>query len=116
MGILDQFFVYHPDPWKDQDWKARSGLPLEEIWFQSADGTKLFGWYVENAATSSVVLWCHGNAGNIINRLENLQELYRLGLSVFLFDYRGYGRYAERPHREVEIARIGDLSPLPLGG
>jgi uncharacterized protein len=114
MGILDQFFVYHPDPWKDQDWKARSGLPLEEIWFQSADGTKLFGWYVENAATSAVVLWCNGNAGNIINRLENLQELYRLGLSVFLFDYRGYGRYAERPHREVEIARIGDLSPLPL--
>src|SRR4249920_3062809 len=76
MGILDQFFVYHPDPWKDQDWKARSGLPLEEVWFQSGDGTKLFGWYVESAATSAVVLWCHGNAGNIINRLENLRELY----------------------------------------
>ena len=100
MSILDQFFVYHPDPWKDQDWKARSGLPLEEVWLQSGDGTKLFGWYVESAATSAVVLWCHGNAGNIINRLENLRELYRIGLSVFIFDYRGYGRSQGSPSEE----------------
>jgi fermentation-respiration switch protein FrsA (DUF1100 family) len=100
MSVLDRFFVYHPDPWNDQDWKARSGLPLEDVWFQSSDGTKLFGWYVEQAATSAVVLWCHGNAGNIINRLENLRELYRLGLSVFLFDYRGYGRSHGSPSEE----------------
>ena len=100
MSLLDQLFVYHPDPWIDQDWKARSGLPLEEVWFQASDGTKLFGWYVENAATSAVILWCHGNAGNIINRLENLRELYRLGLSVFLFDYRGYGRSQGSPSEE----------------
>lgn len=100
MSVLDQFFVYHPDPWKEEDWRARSRLPLEDIWFQSSDGTKLFGWYVENAATSAVVLWCHGNAGNIIHRLENLRELYRLGLSVFLFDYRGYGRSQGSPSEE----------------
>lgn len=100
MSILDQLFVYHPDSWQEQDWKARSGLPLEDVWFQSSDGTKLFGWYVESAATSAVVLWCHGNAGNIINRLENLRELYRLGLSVFLFDYRGYGRSHGSPSEE----------------
>jgi fermentation-respiration switch protein FrsA (DUF1100 family) len=43
------------------------------------------------------MLWCHGNAGNIIHRLDNLIELHDLGLSVFLFDYRGYGRSAGRP-------------------
>lgn len=100
MSLLDQIFVYHPDPWTEEDWRARSRLPLEDIWFPSSDGTKLFGWYVENAATSAVVLWCHGNAGNIIHRLENLRELYRLGLSVFLFDYRGYGRSQGSPSEE----------------
>ena len=75
-------------------------MPLEDVWFQSGDGTKLFGWYVESAATSAVVLWCHGNAGNIINRLENLRELYRIGLSVFIFDYRGYGRSQGSPSEE----------------
>ena len=100
VSILDQFFVYHPEPWQDRDWARLSGLPLEDVWFQAADGARLFGWYVEAQADSPVILWCHGNAGNIINRLENLRELYRIGLSVFIFDYRGYGRSQGSPSEE----------------
>ncbi len=92
MSFLDQFFVYHPEPWQDRDWARQSGLPLEDVWFQSSDGVRLFGWYVEAAADRPVMLWCHGNAGTIINRLDNLRFLYQMGLSVFLFDYRGYGK------------------------
>jgi fermentation-respiration switch protein FrsA (DUF1100 family) len=97
MSLLDQFFVYHPEPWKEGDWSAAGGVPLEDVWFQAPDGTKLFGWYAEQSAASPVLLWCHGNAGNMIHRLDNLRALYRLGLSVFLFDYRGYGRSQGRP-------------------
>lgn len=92
MSLLDQFFVYHPEPWQDRDWARLSGLPLEEVWFQSTNGVRLFGWYVEAQADRPVMLWCHGNAGNIISRLENLKYLYQMGLSVFLFDYRSYGK------------------------
>jgi fermentation-respiration switch protein FrsA (DUF1100 family) len=99
-GILDRFFVFHPDAWDDQDWKLRSGLPLEDVWFSSADGTKLFGWYVEADANRPVILWCHGNAGNIIHRLDNLGRLFTSSFSVFLFDYRGYGRSQGRPSEE----------------
>ena len=67
-------------------------MPLEDVWFQASDGVRLFGWYVEAAADRPVMLWCHGNAGNIINRLDNLKLLYQMGLSIFLFDYRGYGK------------------------
>ena len=98
VSLLDQFFVYYPEPWQDRDWARLSGLPLEEVWFHAADGVRLFGWYVEAAADRPVMLWCHGNAGNISHRLENLKLLFQLGLSVFLFDYRGYGRsQAVRP-------------------
>ncbi|MEY4526465.1 MAG: hypothetical protein RL768_184 [Nitrospirota bacterium] len=100
MSLLDQFFVYHPEPWQERDWASLSGLPLEEVWFQSGDGAKLFGWYVEVQEDRPVVLWCHGNAGNIIHRLENLTLLYQLGVSVFLFDYRGYGRSQGKPSEE----------------
>ena len=99
-GLLDQLFVYHPDAWENRDWARISGLPLEDVWFPAADGTRLFGWYVESSGSPAVLLWCHGNAGNIINRLDNLRELYHLGLSVFLFDYRGYGRSQGRPSEE----------------
>lgn len=99
-GILDRFFVFHPDPWDDRDWQQRSGIPLEDVWFSSADGTKLFGWYVEAFADRPVILWCHGNAGNVINRLDNLARLFRSAFSVFVFDYRGYGRSQGRPSEE----------------
>ena len=99
-NIFDQLFVYHPNPWIERDWARASGLPLEDVWFQAEDGTKLFGWYVQSSASSPVLLWCHGNAGNIIHRLENLAELYRIGLSVFIFDYRGYGRSEGKPSEE----------------
>ncbi|MBX3236888.1 MAG: alpha/beta hydrolase [Nitrospiraceae bacterium] len=97
MSFLDSFFVYHPAPWEDRDWAKVSGVPIDEVWFQAADGTRLFGWYAEGTATNAVLLWCHGNAGNMIHRLENLRALYQAGLSVFLFDYRGYGRSQGRP-------------------
>ena len=100
MSLLDQFFVYHPHPWEERDWSAAAGVPLEDVWFQAADGTKLFGWYAEQSAGSAVLLWCHGNAGNMIHRLDNLRALYRLGFSVFLFDYRGYGKSRGRPSEE----------------
>lgn len=96
-NFFDQLFVYHPFPWINQDWARLSALPLEDVWFRSTDGTPLFGWYVGSSGTPAVLLWCHGNAGNIIHRLENLAELHRLGLSVFLFDYRGYGRSSGKP-------------------
>ncbi len=102
-NIFDQLFVYHPEPWPtplmDRDWARASGLPLQEVWFDAA-GVRLFGWYVESRETQAVLLWCHGNAGNIIHRLENLIELHRLGLSVFIFDYRGYGRSSGTPSEE----------------
>jgi len=100
MGLLDQIFVFHPHPWEDRDWVQLSAMPLEEVWFPAKDGEKLFGWYVEQPVPGAMLLWCHGNAGNMTHRLENLQALYRLGLSVFLFDYRGYGRSRGRPSEE----------------
>ena len=110
-NFLDQIFVYHPAPWKDGDWAKLSGLPLEDVWFHSIDGTRLFGWMVQQGPASPLMLWCHGNAGNIIHRLDNLLRLYRAGFSVFLFDYRGYGRSHGKPseaglYRDAEAAYL----------
>lgn len=96
-NFLDRLFVFHPDPWIERDWARISRVPLEDVWFTSEDGTRLFGWYVPSRRSRAVMLWCHGNAGNMIHRLENLAMLYERGLSVFLFDYRGYGRSEGMP-------------------
>lgn len=91
---MDKGTVFFPDPFliaTPEDW----GLPFEDVWFEAADGVRLHGWHVpgpEGPAGEVVLLWFHGNAGNISHRLENLALLLsRVGCSVFIFDYREYG-------------------------
>src|SRR5690606_13266306 len=43
------------------------------------------------------LLYCHGNGGNLSDRYAIVQRLLRLGVSVFIFDYRGYGRSEGEP-------------------
>jgi hypothetical protein len=72
---------------------AAFDLPFEEVLFPAEDGTPLHGWFVPGDSGKPLILFCHGNAGNISHRLENLYLFRReLGVSVFIFDYRGYGR------------------------
>jgi fermentation-respiration switch protein FrsA (DUF1100 family) len=42
----------------------------------------------------------HGNAGNISHRGAFYQTWHELGINVFAFDYRGYGRSAGKPSEE----------------
>lgn len=58
----------------------------------------IHGWFVSSsAAPRRVLLFCHGNAGNISHRLDSLKIFHDLGLSVLLFDYRGFGRSQGKP-------------------
>lgn len=100
LDMLDHQYLYFPSPWEPRDWKAVSGLPLEDVWITTPDGVRIFGWYVEPPAHRAVVLWYHGNAGNVTHRLDNLAELYRRGLAALIIDYRGYGRSEGRPSEE----------------
>jgi len=68
------------------------GLAFESVEFTTEDGVRLDGWFVPAEAPRGVLLFFHGNAGNISHRLGSLQIFHDLGLSTFIFDYRGYGR------------------------
>jgi fermentation-respiration switch protein FrsA (DUF1100 family) len=71
---------------------SRVGLPFRELVFEAQDGVRLHGWLVPGRV-DTVLLWCHGNAGNISHRLENIRLFAdELGIGVFIFDYRGYGK------------------------
>lgn len=71
---------------------ASVGLPYEEVYFDTPDNKRLNGWYIANSKAKSTLLFCHGNAGNISHRLEKISIFYNLGLNIFIFDYRGYGK------------------------
>jgi fermentation-respiration switch protein FrsA (DUF1100 family) len=67
------------------------GLTYEEVWVTAADGVRLHGWHLPAPSGRTLLLFCHGNAGNISHRLDNIQRLLQAGMSVYIFDYRGYG-------------------------
>ena len=99
LEFSEKGIVFFPDPeliGTPADW----GLEYEEVYFPAADGVQLHGWWVPKPG-APVLLWFHGNAGNISHRLENLKLLWELvGVQVFIFDYREYGKSQGRISRE----------------
>lgn len=98
-ATMEHHFIFFPDRTLVAT-PAAAGLEYEEVWFSAADGVKLHGWYFPGHPGRPVLLFCHGNAGNISHRIDNLWHFHRLGLSVLIFDYRGYGRSEGRASEE----------------
>ncbi len=75
-------------------------LPYEAINLTTSDGVKLSGWFIPAEDAQGVVLFFHGNAGNISHRLDSIEVFHRLGLSVLIIDYRGYGQSEGSPSEQ----------------
>ena len=96
---LEDKFIYFPDH-ETYITPAEFGLAYEEVRFGEEE--RLHGWYVPGR-TDVTVLWFHGNASNLSHpgRVEFIKLLHdRLGVSFFIFDYRGYGRSTGKPSEE----------------
>jgi len=74
-----------------------AGFEYEDVTLETSDGVKLHGWYIPAAQASGVVLFLHGNAGNISHRLDSIAIFHELGLDTLIIDYRGYGRSEGKP-------------------
>lgn len=69
-----------------------AGLKYEDVWLTAEDGVRVHGWYVSHPRPRGTLLFFHGNAGNIGDRIESLAIFHQLGLDSFIIDYHGYGR------------------------
>ncbi|MCM8761176.1 MAG: alpha/beta hydrolase [Candidatus Omnitrophica bacterium] len=88
---------------------ASAGLSYEDTYFATSDGIRLNGWFIPAHNARYTVLFCHGNAGNIGHRIKKIEILNDIGLNVFVFDWRGYGKSEGVPseaglYRDAEAA------------
>lgn len=97
--VLQERYVYFPDRHITAT-PADAGLPFEAVTLTTADRVRLHGWFLPAGPEQPTLLFLHGNAGNISHRLDSLRLFHRLGLNVFIFDYRGYGRSGGRPSEQ----------------
>jgi len=89
LGCVESAFFYHPS-------RAPFATPpsFEDVWFTSADGVRLHGWFVagREIGRGPAVLHTHGNTGSVRNQAYLIPLLAEAGISGLVFDYRGYGR------------------------
>lgn len=97
--------MFLPEVYPSGIWNPQTfGVAAEDVWFRSADGTALHGWWMPSKRARGTVLFCHGNAGNISSQIAAYRYLQRFRLNVFAFDYRGYGRSEGRPSEAGVLA------------
>jgi pimeloyl-ACP methyl ester carboxylesterase len=106
--------LYFPSKEVEQT-PADHGLEYRDVSFQAEDRQRLHGWLVApQAPLIGHILFCHGNAGNIADRIFNARLLCAAGFEVLLFDYRGYGYSTGTPdeqgtYRDARAARAALL-------
>ena len=107
--LLERFLVYPAPSVADGAWNAAE-LNVEDVHFESADGTKLHGFYAEHPEPKSQILFCHGNGehvGYLGGYIRSLAD--ELEASVFAFDYRGYGKSEGKPY-EADMLADGEAA------
>ncbi|MCA1612938.1 MAG: alpha/beta hydrolase [Acidobacteria bacterium] len=111
--MFESRFIYFPSKYPEGDWRegAEAGggaARCEDVWLAAEDGVRLHAWFCAPragrdgatepaAAADRAVLFLHGNAGNISHRRDQIESLAALPASVFIIDYRGYGRSEGSP-------------------
>lgn len=102
--IFEKYLVYCPSPYPHGEWQPPD-TSFEDAEFQAPDGTRLHGWYADRPDARAVILYCHGNAGNVTHRAHTLAVLSdSVGASVLVFDYRGYGKSQGKPSEDGILA------------
>jgi fermentation-respiration switch protein FrsA (DUF1100 family) len=96
--FFEERLIFVPSRYPNGNWHPPE-LQCEDVEFATHDGVCLHGWYCPVPRPRCVFLMFHGNAGNITHRVDRITSWQRtLNVSVFVFDYRGYGRSAGQPN------------------
>jgi len=111
LGCVERALVFPAGNWEGDNWDlGQFTFPVEEVWLTTDDGVRIHGWWRSPREEGKpVVLYLHGNSGNITHRVGRLEIFGRLNWGFLIIDYRGYGRSEGRPsekglYRDAEAA------------
>lgn len=99
LWLAQPYLLYQPDfAGPSETTPADAGLAYDDVRIDTGDGVALAAWRVDAPTPDApIVLFFHGNAGHIGDRLESLEMLHAAGAGVLIVDYRGYGESEGQP-------------------
>jgi len=91
--------AFHPD---NVNVIPKNRLPqgIQEITVTTEDEVEITSLYIPSAGSEKVLIYFHGNAGNIYHRIPSLLQLHEFGVNVVGVSYRGYGKSGGAPSEE----------------
>tara|TARA_B100001250_G_scaffold179216_1_gene154076 strand:- start:1511 stop:2323 length:813 start_codon:yes stop_codon:yes gene_type:complete len=100
--------MYHPGVDSYLDEKNLSHK-IEKVTIESEN--PLVGWHYEKNKSFKTLLFFHGNAGKLDNRIYKLNEFAELNLNYLIFAYRGFSGNKGNPsenglYKDAESANI----------
>ncbi len=90
--MIEKQFIFFPDK-EVVETPADAGLAFEDLFLLTPDGVRINAWFIPFSGSQKVLLWLHGNGGNLGHRVDQLRFLHReLKINILMIDFRGYGR------------------------
>lgn len=89
--LVKRFLYFHP---------SKTLQPFIENFQEIYEGN-LHGLFLGDEKATKIILYCHGNAGNVSTRQEKMINLNKMGFSVLIFDYSGYGKSKGVPNERL---------------
>jgi uncharacterized protein len=93
---IESRFAFFPSAGEQQTPDA-IGVTFEKATITTRDGERLRAWLLPSPTARALVVYFHGNGGNLSIWLPILAGLHRQGFTVAAIDYRGYGASTGRP-------------------
>jgi len=96
---IEDLILFHPDPADTALYDPKQMAPYtrSDEYFRAGDGKLLHAWYCTNPRSTHIVLFNHGNGGNVSDLIPKVKALLTAGVSVFCYDYEGYGKSEGKP-------------------
>ncbi len=94
--FLEGTSVFYPSRNIDST-PASAGMKYEDLFLKTTDGLTINAWLVKSSPTAPIVIFAHGNAGTMGQRVMKVKFFHDLGFNIVIFDYRGYGRSSGSP-------------------
>src|SRR5437588_11886533 len=86
--VYQRQLLYFPDRARP-DLSAVAAVAVRAVALHTADGLALLAWYLPPHEGRPLILYFHGNGGNIAYRADRLARFARDGYGVLLPEYRG---------------------------
>ena len=94
--IFQRNLLYHP---KENNYLDNQiNFEYEEVFIPVNKNIKLKSWIIEkDFKKNKTLIFFHGNAGNLNNRIYKINELYNLDINILLVSWRGFSGNKGKP-------------------